>query len=102
MADVMDPDNQEYSYQEDGYSQNLYQIGDNIARRVEQEKLAKIYFDSHNMKHELSIAQGRCDICTLKPPCKHIKEVPNRIIEDPNEDSLFVSELAGMKLTNQS
>ena len=54
------------------------------------------------MKHELSIAEGRCDICTLKPPCRHIKEDPNRIAEDPNEDSLFNPDLAGAQLNHQS
>jgi hypothetical protein len=74
MADIVDTEDQEFSYHDDQYSQSLYQIGDNIARRVEQEKLAKIYFDSHTMKQELAIVQGRCDICTLIPPCKHNKE----------------------------
>ena len=28
-------DDEDYPYPEDGYSQNLYEIGDSIARRVE-------------------------------------------------------------------
>ena len=76
-------EDQEFPYAEDNYSQNLYQIGDNIARRVEQEKLAKIYFDSHNMKQELTLLHGRCEICTLMPPCKHNKTAPP---QEPIED----------------
>jgi hypothetical protein len=89
MADVVDPEDHEFSYHEDGYSQNLYQIGDIIARRVEQEKLTKIYYDSHNMKQELAIIHGRCDVCTLKPPCKHIKEPITTHEPKAEEDSLF-------------
>ena len=49
----------------------MYYIDDNIAKRVEQEKLDKIYYDSHNLKQLLVIEEGRCEICTLVPPCKH-------------------------------
>jgi len=73
-VDALDgQDNEDYPYPEDGYSQNLYEIGDSIARRVEQEKLAKIYFDSHDLRQKLAVVHGRCEICTLKPPCRHNK-----------------------------
>ena len=42
-----------------------------ITRRVEQEKLNQIQLASDSLRHNLSHYQGRCDICTLKPPCKH-------------------------------
>lgn len=42
-----------------------------ITKRVEQEKLTQIQMASDSLRHNLSIYQGRCDICTLMPPCKH-------------------------------
>jgi len=43
------------------------------------------------MKQELAMVQGRCEICTLIPPCKHMKEaIGEMILEEPKlEDSLY-------------
>lgn len=50
VEDLNGIEDDDYPYPDDGYSQNLFEIGDSIARRVEQEKLAKIYFDSHDLR----------------------------------------------------
>mmetsp|Transcript_28673 Transcript_28673/g.43304 ORF Transcript_28673/g.43304 Transcript_28673/m.43304 type:complete len:116 (+) Transcript_28673:778-1125(+) len=55
----------------DPFLVNSYYNNDSIAKRVEQEKLEKIYFASNDLKKRLAAIQGRCDICTLPPPCKH-------------------------------
>lgn len=52
-----------------------------LARAIEEDRLQRIEFDSFNLKQRLAITQGRCEICTLKPPCRHIKSVP-----EPDED----------------
>ena len=52
-----------------------YMYDMDIARHVEQEKLDQIYQAANDLKGRLAQRQGRCNICTLKPPCRHIKEV---------------------------
>jgi hypothetical protein len=52
-------------------------LDDSIAKRVEQEKLEKIWHESHHLKQALSKNKGRCPVCTLKPPCRHTKEFSN-------------------------
>ena len=42
-----------------------------IARRVEQEQLHRIWEEGRNTSRMLALMHGRCDICTLKPPCRH-------------------------------
>ena len=100
VPDMNAHEDQEYPYQEDVYSQNLYAIGDSIARRVEQEKLAKIYYDSHDLKQKLAIEKGRCEICTLKPPCKHYKE--QRVVEEqPAAENMLYTDNS-INSTNQN
>jgi hypothetical protein len=53
-----------------------YLLEESIARTVEQERLDKIYHDSRTLKQTLAAVDGRCEVCTLKPPCRHNKEVP--------------------------
>ena len=52
-----------------------YMYDMDIARHVEQEKLDQIFQASIDLKGRLAARQGRCNICTLKPPCRHIKDV---------------------------
>jgi hypothetical protein len=43
--------NMEYDiYAQQSEDAPMYYIDDNIAKRVEQEKLDKIYYESHNLK----------------------------------------------------
>ena len=53
-----------------------YLLEESIARTVEQERLDKIYHDSRTLKQSLASIEGRCEICTLKPPCRHNKDLP--------------------------
>ena len=53
-----------------------YLLGESIARTVEQERLDKIYHDSRTLKQSLANVEGRCEICTLMPPCRHNKDMP--------------------------
>ena len=53
-----------------------YLLDESIARTVEQERLDKIYHDSRALKQALAVVDGRCEICTLRPPCRHHKEPP--------------------------
>ena len=62
--------------QQQSHHHNPYQhmdLREQIARRVEQERLDKIYEESRVMRASLSLVQGRCNICTLKPPCRHTR-----------------------------
>lgn len=43
-----------------------------MADQVEREKLNQIREESRNLVQFLSTVQGRCPICTLRPPCKHM------------------------------
>lgn len=52
-----------------------YMYDMDIARHVEQEKLQQILNASIDLKSKLAARHGRCKICTLKPPCRHIKDV---------------------------
>ena len=63
-----------------------YAMDDSIARKVEQDRLDKIYYDSHNMVQKLAVQQGRCHICTLRPPCRHM-DVPTPVQEQQEEDA---------------
>ena len=51
-------------------------LDESIARTVEQERLDKIYHDSRTLKQTLAAVDGRCEVCTLRPPCRHNKEAP--------------------------
>ena len=42
-----------------------------IARQVERDKLQRIFTESQRMTAQLAEREGRCKVCTLKPPCKH-------------------------------
>lgn len=53
-----------------------YLLEESIARTVEQERLDKIYHDSRTLKQSLASLEGRCDVCTLRPPCRHNKDLP--------------------------
>lgn len=75
---LLDEDSdKEYPYPEHGYNQNIHKVGDSIARRIDQEKLSKICFNSHDLRQKLAVFDGRCGICTLRPPCKHTEYHPD-------------------------
>lgn len=42
-----------------------------IAKKVEQDKLDQIREASLHLSRSLAEVQGRCPMCTLRPPCKH-------------------------------
>ena len=60
-------------YTEDAGDLDEYMYDVDIARRVEQDKLNAIHMAAEDLKKKLATTSGRCNICTLRPPCKHIK-----------------------------
>lgn len=46
-----------------------------IARQVEKNKLMCIKNEATKLTTKLVADQGRCKICTLVPPCQHIKTI---------------------------
>lgn len=84
--DLMAP-TQEMEATDDGELDD-YMYDVNIARRVEIEKLNAISAASVKLANRLSQA-GRCKICTLKPPCRHIPE--SMMMSPPDSMSIPVS-----------
>ena len=71
-----------------------------ITRRVEQEKLNQIQMASDSLRHNLSHFQGRCEICTLVPPCKHkaastARQLDQNQYNSNGQDSLFDASING-------
>jgi hypothetical protein len=44
---------------------------DSIAEKVEKERLQQLQTSAEKLKNRLKQV-GRCGICTLYPPCKHV------------------------------
>ena len=42
-----------------------------LSAQIKTEKLDEIRSASLYLSHSLAEVQGRCPLCTLKPPCKH-------------------------------
>ena len=59
--------------EEDDGELEEYMYDVNIARRVEIEKLNQIQAASIALQAQLG-RTGRCKICTLRPPCRHIPD----------------------------
>lgn len=70
-----------FGAENNSYLENPFEAA--IAKKVEQDKLAQIYYDSQNLKDILTQKEGRCPICTLIPPCKHNVE---KLKHDTNFD----------------
>lgn len=68
-------------FTEDAGDLDEYMYDLDIARRVEQDKLNAIHKAAEDLKFGL-LKCGRCKICTLKPPCNHIKYA----LPDPQGD----------------
>ena len=67
----MDSNNRIFNHDRSHNTLEQFMFDDTIARKVEQEKLDKIWQQSQSLKQELAMFEGRCEICTLKPPCSH-------------------------------
>lgn len=81
------------------HAHDMYTLDETIARRVEQERLDKIYHDSRSLKNSLARRQGRCEICTLLPPCRHNKEPVNqRDIIDEEPEGHGSQQQAGVRV----
>ena len=78
-----------------GHNQSVYSQGENIeeflydkeiAKRVERDKLTQIFEASQNLRKRLAKVHGRCQICTLRPPCKHSEAAATDHLK---QDSIF-------------
>lgn len=75
--DVQDADEnyEEHNQQEFSgmqQSQDDFLYDEEVTKHIEKEKLMQIHQASNNLRFQLSKYQGRCPICTLMPPCKHV------------------------------
>ena len=77
-AEIDQEDNQQHG------SNDMYNgIDDSIAKQIELEILDKMYYKSLNMVTKLALQKGRCSICTLMRPCRHI-DAKSAITEEEN------------------